>query len=164
MKRTRQYVRRVGRFGLSTAASALRILPLVAVSLVAIHTVPVMRASELTDNQKVLTKYQHVFLMDQLHIQLVMCDRKLIQVMSGNPNAVAASIYNPNSHYGVVWVMTRSEYTHELFTSLDMKDMNASQIKADQRNSVVHELVHFIWDYAPSKEFAVQILTGAINP
>ncbi len=158
--------RTVGRFGMSMAVSALPILHRVIVSLALVLIVfaPNVSASELSDNQKVLDKYQKIFRMDNFHIELVMTTQHFIAKMSGNPNAVAASQFNPNTQYGVIYVMTRDQYIPALFEALDMKVQGNRWRAKDQRNSVVHELIHCIWNYAPSDEFAVSILANAVNP
>ena len=52
---------------------------------------------------------------------------------------MAMSNWNLSAKSGVIYVLRRSDYTDELRERLEVSD-----VKADQRNSVVHELLHRI--------------------
>lgn len=147
-----------------TGGTAPCILLLVIASLVFTLTAPAIHASELQDNQAVLTQYMQTFQMDGFHIQLVMVDKKRLDTMMGNTTSVGASQLNPVTHYGVVWVLRRSEYTPEMFKSLHMHEQDEEWVAVDQRNTVVHELIHMIWRFCGVEETCVAMLAEAVVP
>lgn len=122
------------------------------------------RADELTENKAVLTQYMHAFLMDSFHIQLVMVDKKFLDNIMRSKNAVGASQFNPATNYGVVWVLKRSEYGPKMFKSLGMNPQDDEWVIVDQRNTVVHELIHIIWRNCYQEETCVAMLAEAIVP
>lgn len=159
-------VKRVGRFVKSMVASALITLLLVTVSQVGTHTVLAQSAgaSELHENQAVLTQYMHTFQMEGWHLELVMVNKKFLDNVMKNENAVAASQLNYNNKTGVIWVLKRSEYTAQLFKQLGMAEQDEEWIAVDQRNSVVHELIHMVWRYCGNEEQCVAMLAEAVIP
>lgn len=72
----------------------------------------------------------------------------------------AVSWWDGEYHRGTVFVLERSEYTPEM-----KKELKEAQIglKEDQRNSVVHELLHNVL-LNMHQEAAVQILTNLLKP
>lgn len=126
---------------------------------------PTVQTSELQDNQAVLTKYMQVFHMDGWHMTLVMCDKKFLDTIMREKTAVGASQFNFNTLTGVVWVLKRAEYTPKVFMDLGYNQpQTASWIAADQRNTVVHELIHQVWKYCDHTEICVGMLSEAIIP
>jgi hypothetical protein len=120
--------------------------------------------TELQDNQAVLTQYMQTFQMDGWHIQLVLVDKKFLDNIIGSHNAVGGSQLNYETKYGVVWVLKRSEYTPEMFKSFKMNEQDEEWIIVDQRNTVVHELIHMIWKYCHIEEACVSMLAEAVIP
>lgn len=122
-------------------------------------------ASEQQDVDKVLRKYQTFFGMGDwtltVHLDTIEAIRKRI----GCSTCVAVSEWSTDGppYTGEIWVARRSEYTPEFWRSFGMKPHNRKFAAKDQRNSVVHELVHALWRYG-SEEAAVSMLAGAINP
>jgi hypothetical protein len=121
-------------------------------------------ASEQSDNQAVLTQYMHTFGMDNWHIQLVMVDKPFLDNVMHNKNSVAASQLNINTKYGVIWLLKRSEYGPKLFKSFGMNPQDDEWVMVDQRNSVVHELIHMVWRYCADTETCVAMLAEAVIP
>jgi hypothetical protein len=122
------------------------------------------QTNELKDNQAVLTQYMHTFQMDGWHIELVLADRAFIKSMMHGENTVGASELNFNTKYGVIWVMKRSEYTPEAFKSFQIPVQDEEWIIVDQRNTVVHELIHMVWRYCGNTEQCVSMLAEAVIP
>lgn len=65
-----------------------------------------------------------------------------------------------HDHSGVIMVLQASEYTKEMKEDLRKRHMS---IKSDQRNSVVHEMMHNVFEHM-DEEKAVTIITGLLNP
>ena len=120
--------------------------------------------NEFQENQTVLTQYMHTFGMDAWHMQLVLVDKKFLDTVMTNPNAVAASSLNPNTKYGVIWLLRRNEYGPKLFKQFGMNPQDDEWVIVDQRNSVVHELIHMIWRYCGQEEVCVSMLAEAVIP
>ena len=70
----------------------------------------------------------------------------------------AASNWSVRSKTGVIFVMMREDYTKEM-----KKEMKYKNIKSDQRNSVVHEMLHNIWKNM-DEEYAMWVLSKALKP
>jgi len=157
VKRVRAFMRNMADLGHFTRL-------LLIASLVGILTVPAISASEQTDNQAVLTQYMHTFQMDGWHIELVMVDKKFLDTIMKDGHAVAASQLNYNTKTGVVWILRRSEYGPKMFESIGMKPQDDEWVIVDQRNSVVHELIHMVWRYCGNEEQCVAMLAEAIIP
>ena len=154
----------VKRFVKNIMASGHRMFLLVIVSLVLILTAPAIHASELSDNQAVLTQYMHTFQMDGWHLELVMVNKKFLDNIMGNQNAAGASQLNYATKNGVIWVLKRSEYTPEVFKLFKMNTQDEEWIIVDQRNTVVHELIHMVWTYCRETETCVSMLAEAVIP
>lgn len=120
--------------------------------------------SELTDNQAVLTQYMHTFQMDNWHIQLVMVDRKMLTALLGTDQVVGGNSLNPNTHYGIIWVLKRNEYGPKFFESVGMNPQDDEWVIVDQRNTVVHELIHMVWRHCTVEELCVAMLAEAVVP
>lgn len=119
---------------------------------------------ELQENQAILTQYMHTFQMDGWHIQLVMVDKSFLDNVMKNKTALAASQMNMQTGYGVIWVLKRSEYGPKMFKALGMNPQDDEWVIVDQRNSVVHELIHIIWSYCGDTETCVGMLAEAVIP
>lgn len=122
------------------------------------------QATELSDNQAVLTQYMKTFQMEGFHIELVMVDKKFLDTVMKNSNSVAASLLNYDTKTGVVWILKRTEYGPKLFKQFDMNPQDDEWIVVEQRNSVVHELLHMVWKYCANEEVCVSFLAEAIIP
>lgn len=134
-------------------------------------TVGIVRADQASEEaalQPTLTKYQKLFAMDGWKITLHVVP--LSKVHSQCPklqDAVACSEWTGNpattDMTGELWIAERAEYTPELWEHYGVKPEDRRPAEVDQRNSVVHELLHVVWEYA-QEEAAVAMIAGAINP
>lgn len=125
---------------------------------------PQAYAGELSDNQAVLTQYMKTFQMEGFHIELVMVNKKFLDTVMKNTNSVAASLLNYDTKTGVVWILRRSEYGPQLFKQFGMNPQDDEWVIVEQRNSVVHELLHMVWKYCDNEEVCVSFLAEAIIP
>ncbi len=77
--------------------------------------------------------------------------------------AVSEWSYDPDPRLGELWVMKLSEYNPNYYKMFEYKRKSKRWARWDQRNSVVHELIHNVIRNA-NEEAAVAMLTNAINP
>ena len=106
--------------------------------------------------------------MDDWKIVLVLDTLKNIQERFHDTHALASSEWVFAEHTGTLYVMRLSEYTKEVKDSLLGPKAKKKRPfpKKDQKNSIVHELVHVVVEFAclGYPEGAVTMLTEAIDP
>ena len=81
----------------------------------------------------------------------------LIQALTDAP-CIAASYWDVPERKGTIYVTMRSDYTPALKKEWDVKN-----VKADQRDSVVHEMLHNVVENM-TNEGAVQVITRLLKP
>ncbi len=113
-------------------------------------------AGEKRDAEKVLHKYQHLLGFDSWKLAVHLDTFERVRAVCDQPTILACGVWE--SGKGDIWIAKRSEYTPEI------NKWTGRTPKADQRDSVVHEMVHIVLQLADSQEEAVVIITRAINP
>jgi hypothetical protein len=123
---------------------------------------------EVKTLQLTLTKYQHAFAMDTWKINLhvgTLDDIK--RECPSLKDAVACGTWTGNpatgDMAGEIWVLQKDQYTDALWEHFGVAKDEQRPAEVDQRNSVVHELLHVVWEYA-QEEPAIAMIAGAINP
>jgi hypothetical protein len=123
---------------------------------------------EVKTLQPTLTKYQHAFAMDSWKINLhvgTLGDIK--RECPSLKDAVACGTWTGNpatgDMAGEIWVLQKDQYTDALWEHFGVAKDEQRPAEVDQRNSVVHELLHVVWEYA-QEEPAIAMIAGAINP
>jgi hypothetical protein len=76
----------------------------------------------------------------------------------GKSECLAVSKWDVHSQSGMIFVMMRDDYTKEM-----KKQMKLKSVKADQRDSVVHEMLHNLWAHM-EEEHAMWVLSHALKP
>ena len=71
---------------------------------------------------------------------------------------LGASTWDVPTKTGKIWVCSRDSYSPAL-----LKDEHVTNIKLDQENTVVHEMIHNLMEHA-DEEWAVQLLSEQIVP
>ncbi len=71
---------------------------------------------------------------------------------------LGASTWDVATKTGKIWVCSRDSYSPAL-----LKDEHVTNIKLDQENTVVHEMIHNLMEHA-DEEWAVQLLSEQIVP
>ena len=107
---------------------------------------------------KIMRQTQHKFRADSVAIGLKLATKKEIDAMM--PGSCAASFFDVNekSSFGTIWVLRFDEYPKD-----PEGPCGVENILEDQKNSIVHEFVHFAISNA-SNENAVVILSNIISP
>lgn len=117
---------------------------------------------ELQQVEGLMRIYQHRFKLDNWKLSIHLTTKAYILQRHGSP-AMAMSEWDVKTRTGEIWVMRLSEYTPEMWEEIGLNPQTDIWSKADQRDSVVHEMVHCVISYADN-EAAVAMLTGAIAP
>jgi hypothetical protein len=122
---------------------------------------------EKHDLESVYHKWSKTFHMDDWNVEVSPVPLAFLKEYCppdlNDPTALtcaAASDWSPWTHRGVMFVLQRSDYTADMKKYLRQQHVS---IWSDQRNSVVHEILHNVIEHA-NEEFAVRTLTGLINP
>jgi hypothetical protein len=123
---------------------------------------------EVKTLQPTLTKYQHAFSMDTWKINLHVGTLDDIKRKCPSlKDAVACGTWTGNpatgDMAGEIWVLQKDQYTDALWEHFGVAKDEQRPAEVDQRNSVVHELLHVVWEYA-QEEPAIAMIAGAINP
>jgi len=116
-------------------------------------------ADETSDLKAVERKWAARFYMDDWRVSLRLAENAELELHCGAP-CVAASKFKLADKTGEILVLCQKCYTAR------QKDWIRSQgrtLKEDQRDSVVHELLHNIWANA-EEEFAIAMLTKLFKP
>jgi hypothetical protein len=119
-------------------------------------------AGELEDLQKTTKIWQHQFGMDSwtVTVSTVTQDElRLIAAYGGDIDA--ASLCSVDEHTCWIYILRRDAYTSEHMKVWGIKGMRG--IRRDQRNSVVHELLHNVIGNG-DEEWAVQLLAHLLSP
>ena len=116
---------------------------------------------EFRELEMLMHVYQHKFQMDKWKLTLHLTTHAVIDVT--RPGAFAVTEWDYEAREADIYVMRLAEYTPEFWKSYGLKPQTEEWNKADQRDSVVHELIHGVIKYA-NEESAVTMLTGAIAP
>jgi len=120
-------------------------------------------AGEQQDLEKTLAKYKVLLGLGEWKVTLHMDTLKDIQDKC-QASCVAASLWDYQNMSGEMWVLKRTEYTPAFWSVYStIKPKGRHLAERDQRNSVVHELGHVVWQMA-SEEQGVTLFTSAINP
>ena len=109
---------------------------------------------ELVQAQKIVRQYQHKFLMDDIVIGINVVPQD--QLPNGSCGLSIWRVSNKFG-YGTILILRRDEYNKP-------KHCQALNPKMDQKNTVIHEMGHFILRYANDEEMAISIYTNAFVP
>ena len=109
---------------------------------------------------KVVKDTQHKFHMDNISLGLKLVSRKELKETM-KMEACGASFYDTTAQLpmGVIWVLRSDKYPKDKTAHCGVSD-----IKTDQRNTVVHEMVHFLMNFSPTEEQAVTLIANTIVP
>lgn len=108
--------------------------------------------------------------MENFHLTLHLDTVENIRTRIGNnpdgtpSRAVAMStwyIYPDGTKQGELWVMKLSEYTPDFWRSVDRHPQSMSIAQLDQKDSVVHELLHCLIGYY-NIEFSISTIASVI--
>ena len=112
--------------------------------------------------EKIKQKWMKKFYMEKWNVVLQIISSDQLQEICPYEvkYCMASSSWDVHEKTGIIFVIRKQDYTNQMKDDLK-KDH--STVKADQRNSVVHEMVHNIWNHMP-EETAVQLLTGLLHP
>ena len=113
------------------------------------------RAGEAEDLARVLHKWQAMFRMADWKISVGLVPREMLPCAQ---ECVAASSFDVGSRRGSILVLRRADYTPEIRRHFAVKN-----VPRDQRDSIVHELLHCVLDNM-YPEAAVQVLSRALKP
>lgn len=116
---------------------------------------------EFRELEGLMRLYQQKFRMDKWKLTLHLTTHAVIDV--SRPGAFAVTEWDPENQEADIWIMRLAEYTPEFWIAHGIKPQSEEWARADQRDSVVHELIHGVIRYA-DEEAAVAMLTGAIRP
>jgi hypothetical protein len=107
---------------------------------------------------KIMRKTQHKFKADSIAIGLKLATRKELDIMK--PGVCAFSFFglDEKASMGMIWVLRSDEYPKD-----PNKPCGVYNILQDQKNSIVHEFVHFAIENA-SNENAVVVISNVISP
>ena len=108
---------------------------------------------ELVRIQKIVRAYQHKFDMDEIIIGV-----DLVTLKDLPPNACGLSTWHMTQDmgFGLIWVLRSDQYNKGICTT--------ANIKSDQKNTVVHEIGHFVMRYAMNEEVGVAAFANVIVP
>jgi hypothetical protein len=110
---------------------------------------------ELLRVQKLVRKWQHRFKMDGIIIGVdVVSQAEVPQYSCG------ASLYGGGNGFitDSILVVTTKDY------NLSEDGCNAADPVKDQENTVVHELLHFVFHFSRNEEFGVSMIANAVIP
>lgn len=125
-------------------------------------------AGELQDIQKDLARWQKAFQAEDIKVQLhVIPMGELLAAAQASADLpipegallFGMSTWDIGKMTGEMWVVDRASYTPEV---LKRAGLRHSQIALDQEDTVVHELCHLLWDYAP-EERGVTLLADLLT-
>ena len=109
--------------------------------------------------EKTEQKWAKVFHIETWAVEVYPVPFTTLQQVCAVP-CMAASDWNPYLHTGVIFVLQESDYSTRMKAELRKEHIS---IKSDQRNSVVHEILHNVVEHM-NEEIAVQILTNLLHP
>jgi hypothetical protein len=115
-------------------------------------------ASEASDLKHTLDKWRKPFHVQNWDITIKPVPIEMLEILHPNGRVLALSSFDPDKKEGIIFVLMRSDYTKET-----IKNNHIKNVKQDQRDSVVHELVHNIINHM-DEENAVVVITKIIKP
>lgn len=116
---------------------------------------------EFRELEGLMRLYQKKFRMEKWTLTLHLTTHAVIEV--SKPGAFAVTEWDYEDRTADLWIMRLAEYTPKFWIDHGVDPQTVEWAKADQRDSVVHELIHGVIRYA-DEEAAVSMLTGAIAP
>lgn len=114
-------------------------------------------ASETTRLTKLTRKWQNKLGMKEWKIETRPAPYSLFLDIIGYP-ATGMSSFSPNKT-GVIYVMLEDDYTPKI-----KKKMGIKNVRNDQQNTIVHELLHNIWRHSLSEEDGVSVISNGFVP
>lgn len=122
-----------------------------------------MFAGELENINKTAKVWQHNFSMDKWQISVEVVGENSLKALVGDfdptHNLYGASYFDRASERAVIRVLKSSEYTAEMRKTGNLNTLK--DIYRDQKNTVVHEYMHAMYDL-PSEEWAVSKITSLL--
>ena len=116
---------------------------------------------EYEDLVRTTKTWQHRLGMDSWKISVVPATMGMILDVNDDKPVFAFSSFDVEAKVGVVMIMRRADYTPQMKSVAKITTMR--QVRADQRNSVLHELLHVLVAHA-DEEWAVSRLALLLKP
>lgn len=114
-------------------------------------------ASETKDLEKTVKKWQQIFTMNEWKVEVYPVPQIILDSLC-RAKCFAASDWDAETKTGSMFILMRDGYTKDL-----KKKFKIKSIKADQKDSIVHEFLHSVWENM-NTEYAVSLLSKALKP
>ena len=115
---------------------------------------PVAFADEVKDLERTTKEWQQKLQLTDWTITVRPVPMLVVQMIRQGKPAAALSLWDLETRNGIIFIVMRADYP---------KTMPMAKIKADQRDSVVHEMLHNIIEHAPL-ETGIGIISKALKP
>lgn len=112
---------------------------------------------ELQDLERTVEKWKPAFYMHDFEVHLHLVSLEQLRSLC-EKECVAASLFDVSAKRGEIFVLRRKDYSDAV-----KRQLRISDVKADQRNSVVHEMIHCLYRNM-AEESAVSVLAAALRP
>lgn len=115
-------------------------------------------AKEIRSVKATAVEWQHKLQIEEFHITVVVVPLAVLETINPTP-CLAASTWDIEDREGMIFILRRADYTKEF---MKRSGVHKSP-KADQRDSVLHEMMHLIVEHMAT-EAAVVTITTALKP